>query len=200
MKTRDPYPGYGEVTARYSEALAGLDAVRAQVLGQVIDPGGQERDLDFGRAGILVVSFIGCDDFGFSNCGGHGFVVWFTTVGPPGGDRAARPDATEVAPEPASPFQSGGVPDQSWWRPATDGLPLTQVAKLPQRAGGSKRKFGAEMGWSETIGSGSRRSISPSRFTRVTSNLPNRMSSGCVEAGESSGGWETAAPFSRRGY
>jgi hypothetical protein len=87
--------------------------------------------LDFGRAGILLVSFVGCDDFWFNNCGGHGFVVWFTTVGPPCRDRGARSVATEVAPEPASPFQSGGVPDQSWWRPATDGLPLTQVAKLP---------------------------------------------------------------------
>ena len=127
------------------EAAAAVEVftMRAQVLGQVIDASGQERDLDFGRTGILLVSFVGCDDFGFNNCGGHGFVVWFTTVGPPCRDRAARLEATEVAPEPASPFQSGGVPDQSWWRPATDGLPLTQGVKLPQREGGSKRKFGA---------------------------------------------------------
>ena len=125
------------------EAAAAMEVftMRAQVLGQVIDAGGQERDLDFGRTGILVVSFIGCDDFGFNNCGGHGFVVWFTTVGLPCGNRAARPVATEVAPEPASPFQSGGVPDQSWWRPATDGLPLTQGAKLPQREGGEQAQI-----------------------------------------------------------
>lgn len=50
-------------------------AVRAQVLGQVIDASGQERDLDLGRAGILFVSLIFGDDFGFNYCGGHGFVV-----------------------------------------------------------------------------------------------------------------------------
>jgi hypothetical protein len=49
--------------------------VRAQVLGQVIDASGQERDLDFGRAGILVVGFVFGYDFGFNDCGGHGFVV-----------------------------------------------------------------------------------------------------------------------------
>ena len=49
--------------------------VRAQVLGQVIDASGQERDLDFGRAGILLVSFVFGDDFGFNDCGGHGLVV-----------------------------------------------------------------------------------------------------------------------------
>ena len=78
------------------EAAAAVEvfAMRAQVLGQVIDPGGQERDLDFGRTGILLVSFVGCDDFGFNNCGGHGFLVWFTTVGLPCGNRAARLAAT----------------------------------------------------------------------------------------------------------
>ena len=30
-------------------------AMRAQVLGQVIDPGGEQRDLHFGLAGILLV-------------------------------------------------------------------------------------------------------------------------------------------------
>ena len=57
--------------------------VRAQVLGQMIDPSGQERDLDFGRAGILIVSFVFLDDFGFNDCSRHGFVVVFTTVGNP---------------------------------------------------------------------------------------------------------------------
>jgi hypothetical protein len=48
-------------------------AMRAQVLGQVIDPGGEQRDLDFGRSGILLVGFVFCDDLGF-NDGGHGLV------------------------------------------------------------------------------------------------------------------------------
>jgi hypothetical protein len=52
-------------------------SVRAQVLGQVIDASGQERYLDFGRAGILLVSFIFGDDFGFNDCGGHGLLVEF---------------------------------------------------------------------------------------------------------------------------
>jgi hypothetical protein len=42
--------------------------MRAEVLGQVIDPGGQQRDLDFGRTGILLVGFVGGDDFGFNDC------------------------------------------------------------------------------------------------------------------------------------
>jgi hypothetical protein len=52
-------------------------AVRAEMLGQVIDPGGEQRDLDFGRTGILLVSFVFCDDFGLNDCGGHGFVTRF---------------------------------------------------------------------------------------------------------------------------
>ena len=55
--------------------------MRAQVPGQVIDASGQERDLDFGRAGILIVSFIGGDDLWFNDCGGHGFMLDCTTVG-----------------------------------------------------------------------------------------------------------------------
>jgi hypothetical protein len=38
-------------------------AMRAQVLGQVIDPGGEQRDLDVAGAGILLVSFVLGDDF-----------------------------------------------------------------------------------------------------------------------------------------
>ena len=41
--------------------------VRAQVLGQMIDASGQERDLDFGRAGILIVSLIFLNDFWFND-------------------------------------------------------------------------------------------------------------------------------------
>ena len=48
-------------------------AVRAQVLGQVIDASGQERDLDFRRTGVLFVSFLFGDDFGFNDCGRHWF-------------------------------------------------------------------------------------------------------------------------------
>ena len=33
-------------------------AMRAQVIGQVIDPGCEQRDLNFGRTGILIVCFI----------------------------------------------------------------------------------------------------------------------------------------------
>ena len=50
--------------------------VRAQMLGQVIDSSGEQCDLDLGRAGILVVSLIFVDDFGFNYCSGHGFVLW----------------------------------------------------------------------------------------------------------------------------
>ena len=70
--------------------------MRAQVLGQVIDASGQERDLDFGRAGILFVSFVFLDDFGFNDCSGHGFRVVFTTVGNPGGLRDTRFARVEV--------------------------------------------------------------------------------------------------------
>ena len=51
------------------EATAAVEilAVRAQVLGQVIDPGGEQRDLDLGRAGVFVVDFVFGDDFGFGD-------------------------------------------------------------------------------------------------------------------------------------
>jgi len=41
-------------------------AMRAQVLGQVIDPGGEQRDLDVAGAGVLLVGFILGDNFGFN--------------------------------------------------------------------------------------------------------------------------------------
>ena len=49
------------------EAAAAVEilAVRAQMLGQVIDASGEQRDLDFGRAGILIVDFVFGDDFRF---------------------------------------------------------------------------------------------------------------------------------------
>jgi hypothetical protein len=41
--------------------------MRAKVLGQVIDPRGQKRDLNFTRSGVLVVGFVLCDDLWFYN-------------------------------------------------------------------------------------------------------------------------------------
>jgi hypothetical protein len=38
-------------------------AMRAQVLGQVIDPGREQRDLDVAGAGVLLVGFVLGDDF-----------------------------------------------------------------------------------------------------------------------------------------
>ena len=46
--------------------------VRSQMLGQVIDPGGEQSDLNFGRAGVLIVSLILGDDIWFNDCGRHG--------------------------------------------------------------------------------------------------------------------------------
>ena len=42
-------------------------AVGAQMLGQMVDPGGEQRDLDFGRSGVLFVRFVFGDDFGFDD-------------------------------------------------------------------------------------------------------------------------------------
>ena len=57
------------------EPAAGVEvlAMCAQMLGQVIDPGGQQRDLDLARAGVLLVGFELGDDFGFYDCR-HGLV------------------------------------------------------------------------------------------------------------------------------
>ena len=38
-------------------------AMRAQMLGQVIDPGGEQRDLDVAGASVLLVGFVLCDYF-----------------------------------------------------------------------------------------------------------------------------------------
>ena len=51
--------GHLQKTAARVEILA----VRAEVLGQVIDPGGEQRDLDVAGAGVLLVGFILADDF-----------------------------------------------------------------------------------------------------------------------------------------
>ena len=60
-------------TARHLEqATARMEvfAVGAEVLGQVIDPGGEQCDLDFGRTGIGVVGFELSDDFWLNYDGG----------------------------------------------------------------------------------------------------------------------------------
>ena len=49
-------------------------AVGAEVLGQVIDPSGENRDLDFGGSGIFIVSFELSDDFWFSD-GRHWLLI-----------------------------------------------------------------------------------------------------------------------------
>ena len=49
-------------------------AVSAEVIGQMIDPSGEDRDLDFGRSGILIVSFELGDDFWFSD-GRHWLLI-----------------------------------------------------------------------------------------------------------------------------
>src|SRR5271154_1985370 len=57
------------------KSAAGVEVLpmRAQMLGQMIDPGGQQRDLDLARAGVLLVGFELGDDFWFYDCR-HGLV------------------------------------------------------------------------------------------------------------------------------
>ena len=68
--TLDVVEQFATTGCHLQQAAATMEvlAVGAKMLGQVIDPGGQDRDLDFGRSGILIVSFEFCDDFGFSDC------------------------------------------------------------------------------------------------------------------------------------
>ena len=58
------------------EAAAGVEvlAVFAEVIGQVIDPGREQRDLDFARTGIGFVRFELGDDFGFNRSGNDGWL------------------------------------------------------------------------------------------------------------------------------
>ena len=49
-------------------------AVGAEMLGQVIDPGGEERDLDLGGSSVLFVGFVFGDDVRFDDCG-HWFWI-----------------------------------------------------------------------------------------------------------------------------
>ena len=65
-------------TGHLQKATAAMEVltVGAEMLGQVIDPGGQERNLDFGRTGVLVVGFVFGDDFWFYY-GRHGLMIEF---------------------------------------------------------------------------------------------------------------------------
>lgn len=64
-----------------NETAAGVEVlpVGAEVLGEVGDACGEQRDLDLGGAGVAVVSFIRLDNLLFINDFGHA------------GDRIARP-------------------------------------------------------------------------------------------------------------
>jgi hypothetical protein len=42
--------------------------VRLEVVGEVIDPFAEDRDLDFGRSGVLVVQTVGLDDARLDSC------------------------------------------------------------------------------------------------------------------------------------
>jgi len=134
-----PTGGHLEEAAAAVEVLAML----AQVLGQMVDPGGEQCDLDFRGAGVRFVGFVFCDDGGFYDGGGHVVGCWVgTTAGARMGTRDPRPAATEIAAEPAPPFESGGMPDQSWREPATGGFPLTQGQGIAAKGGRRKRFFG----------------------------------------------------------
>ena len=122
------------------------------MLGQVIDASGEERDLDFRRTGILFVNFVFCYDCRFNDYGGHGFIVDFHDCREPSRApwRPPLPNGNRV--EPASPFQSGGMPDQPWWASATGGCPLTQGHKLRKCAACRKCKFVAFQAFSRAGG------------------------------------------------
>ena len=52
---------------KQAAAAVEIFAVCAQVLGQVIDASGEQRDLDLGRPGVGVVDFVFGNDFGFGD-------------------------------------------------------------------------------------------------------------------------------------
>jgi len=43
-------------------------SVRFEMVGEVIDPLAEDRDLDFGRSGVLVVQTVGLDDARLGSC------------------------------------------------------------------------------------------------------------------------------------
>ena len=56
-----------------SAAAVEILAVSAKVFRKVVNTSREQRDLDFGRSGVLIVSFVSGDDFGFYDCW-HGLV------------------------------------------------------------------------------------------------------------------------------
>ena len=48
-----------------SAAAMEILAVSAKVFREVVNTSRQQRDLDFGRSGVLIVGFVSGDDFGF---------------------------------------------------------------------------------------------------------------------------------------
>jgi hypothetical protein len=69
------------------------------MLGQVIDPGGQQGDLDVAGAGVLLVYFVLGDDFSFNYR--HG-LVWVTRL--EGALRASRHPSLATCRRPMAPF------------------------------------------------------------------------------------------------
>ena len=53
-----------EQTAAAVEILG----VGAKVFREVVNTSREQRDLDFGRSGVLIVGFVSGDDFGFYDC------------------------------------------------------------------------------------------------------------------------------------
>ena len=51
-----------------SAAAMEILAMSAKVFREVVNTSREQRDLDFGRSGILIVSFVSGDDFGFYDC------------------------------------------------------------------------------------------------------------------------------------
>jgi hypothetical protein len=65
-------------TGHLKQAAAGMEvlAVSAQVLGQMIDASGKERDLDFARTGVFIVGFVFGYDFWFNDSWHMSAVGW----------------------------------------------------------------------------------------------------------------------------
>ena len=93
-------------------------AVRPKVFGQVIDPGGEEGDLDLARSGVLLVDLELIDNFLFCSDFCHGLVWVARLMGPLGPwFQPVKAGATVLIPR---------VRDQSRCQPATGRLTLTQ--------------------------------------------------------------------------
>jgi hypothetical protein len=72
------------------------------MLGQVIDPGGEQGDLDVAGAGVLLVHFVLGDDFGFGYR--HG-LVWVARL--EGAWEAPRHPPLATGRRPVAPFNPG---------------------------------------------------------------------------------------------